>query len=79
MTNLFPYIIILPKKNESHLWKMKQWCIDHFGKQWQVVNRNKNEPNGVWAVFWCGRENPTCYRWLFKNDSDATLFSLRWT
>ena len=70
--------IVLPYNNGTHLWNMTQWCIDHFGIKWNAVPRNETERNGVWTVFWCGLENPTCYRWLFKNASDATMFVLRW-
>lgn len=70
--------IILPK-NTGERRRMAQWCIDQFGTKWNAVPRNEAERNGVWTVFWCGQENPTCYRWLFKNSSDATIFSLRWS
>lgn len=70
--------IVLPYNNGTYHWAMIRWCTDQFGTRWNAVPRNKTERNGVWTVFWCGLDNPTCYRWLFKNESDATIFSLRW-
>lgn len=78
MTHPFSYVVVLPKKNESHLWNMNDWCRKQFGVRWQAISRNDAERNGVWTVFWCGRENPTAYRWLFKNEYDAVLFTLKW-
>jgi hypothetical protein len=57
------------------------WCIEHFGKRWNPADNC----DGTWSVFWTGMgvhereiKYVTKYRYLFKNEKDAMLFSLRW-
>jgi len=59
----------------------ESWCEQQFGKRWSHINNN----DGVWTVFWTGlgvedREikYKASYRYLFKEEKDAMLFSLRW-
>lgn len=73
--NSLPYVIALPKN--SHTWKMEEWCIEKFGERWNAIDYRQ----GKWCVFWRGyrvTECPGGYDWLFKNEQDAMLFTLRW-
>jgi hypothetical protein len=52
------------------------WCKKHFGKQW----RSQKNPQGTWIVI--GPDEPPArndYRWYFRNEKDAMLFTLRWS
>lgn len=73
-----PYEVILPKINESHLYKMQQWCDKQFGPRWSPVSRIREQRLGKWTVFWCGMKNPRDYRWHFATEQDALLFILKW-
>jgi hypothetical protein len=60
---------------------LEPWCEQQFGKRWCFINNRE----GVWSVFWTGMalhereiKYTTKYRYLFKNEKDAMLFSLRW-
>lgn len=58
-------------------WQVNQWCEEHFGKRWSPVDNRE----GVWCCFWLGfrvEDYSGGYKWLFKNESDAMLFALRW-
>jgi len=69
MTHL-PYEVISNLNYDA-----EQWCEENIGTRWSVVSMNV----GNWACFWQGREEPTHYKWYFKNESDAMLFILKWT
>ena len=51
-----------------------KWCEEKFGPRW-IVTQNRE---GTWRCFWAGPEYRQLYRWQFKNNQDAMLFSLRW-
>ena len=74
-----PYEIVLPKMNGEHLWSMQQWCLAQFGVQWNAVSRDPAERSGRWTVLWCGPSDNKSYRWHFKNEQDAVVFTLRWS
>ena len=78
MIRKLPHEIILPKINELHLWTMREWCESRFGTQWNAISRTPEERLGTWTVFWCGPNQPKDYRWHFKNEQDAVIFTLRW-
>lgn len=66
----FPYIVTTKKlKHEAD-----QWCTKNIGERWFAVGRK----TGNWTCFWAGRDDPKSYRWYFKNEKDAVMFSLRW-
>lgn len=67
----FPYYFLLSKNNH---WEQDQWCTEHFGKRWSVIDNR----SGVWCTFWRGRESPGSYEWFFQNEQDALQFILRW-
>ena len=54
------------------------WCRERWGKRWSVIDNRQ----GTWACFWnWDRKNENSigqYRYNFKNQEDATLFSLKW-
>jgi hypothetical protein len=50
------------------------WCEERLGKRWSVVDNRE----GTWCCFWSGKMNPSTYRFQFKNEQDAILFSLIW-
>jgi hypothetical protein len=59
----------------------ESWCEQQFGKRWGPIDNH----DGVWTVFWTGMglhereiKYTTKYRYLFKNEKDAMLFTLRW-
>ena len=51
-----------------------KWCEQQFGKRWNLLDY----PDGSWASFWGGTANHDQYRFVFVNEEDAVLFSLRW-
>lgn len=57
-------------------WEIDEWCTKHFGKRWSVTDNRE----GVWCCFWRGFRSPGPghYEWLFENEEDAIMFSLRW-
>lgn len=67
----FPYKFLLPLQNHS---ESIEWCTDHFGKRWSVVDNRE----GTWCVFWRGKNKPVMYEWYFQNEQDAVLFLLKW-
>lgn len=79
MIEEFPYTILMPSirglgmKGQRHYDQIK-WCEEKFSKRWCVIDNRK----GVWRCFWGGRNIPGYYKFEFKNEQDAMLFSLRW-
>ena len=65
------HIVITEKTNN---WPATQWCIEQFGKRWDVIDNR----DGVWCCFWAGREQFGSYRWYFENECDAMWFTMRW-
>jgi hypothetical protein len=67
----FPHHIITNKDNH---WEATNWCEQHFGKRWSIVDNRQ----GIWCCFWRGTRSPGGYDWHFLNEKDAFLFSLKW-
>ena len=65
-----PYTVITKKLG----YEVEEWCRDNIGERWFAVGRK----TGNWTCFWAGRDDPKNYRWHFKNEKDASWFSLRW-
>jgi hypothetical protein len=65
------HIVITEKTNN---WLATQWCIEQFGKRWDVIDNR----DGTWCCFWAGREKFGSYKWHFENECDAIWFTLRW-
>lgn len=68
----FPYSVYTGKMTyETNL-----WCEQYIGKQ----NNIRILGGGDWACFWQGYENGEHrrYKWFFRNEKDAILFTLRW-
>jgi len=74
MSKDFPYTINIPKARGDRHWEQTQWCEQQFGQRWSVVDNRE----GTWCCFWGGRSIPGKYRFEFKNEQDAVLFSLTW-
>lgn len=68
-----PHTIIAPAKPGNTM-AMTKWCEEKWGKRWSVTDNRK----GIWCCFWSGRAIPGTYKWHFKNEQDALLFSLTW-
>lgn len=51
-----------------------KWCGEQFGERWNPIDNR----DGVWSVFWAGRDYFSTYRYIFANERDAALFVLRW-
>ena len=52
----------------------RKWSIDHFGARWcPIENRN-----GIWTMFWAGRDAPKKYKFSFAKERDYIMFTLRW-
>lgn len=70
----FQYTIQVPKSRGDRHWEQTQWCEEKLGKRWSAIDYR----SGVWRCFWGGPRTPGFYKWDFKNEKDALLFSLRW-
>ena len=68
------YTILAPSKPTTGHHKQIVWCEERFGKRWSAIDNKQ----GIWCCFWSGRKNPGTYRFEFKNEQDAILFSLTW-
>ena len=44
----FNYTLTVPKFRGDKHWEQTQWCEEHFGKRWCVIENRK----GVWRCFW---------------------------
>jgi len=73
MTQL-PYDVLISKENHRDA---EQWCREHWGKRWGAIDNKK----GIWCCFWAGFRGPNAgkYRFSFRNEADAVLFTLRWS
>lgn len=70
----FDYTITVGKSRGDKHWEQTKWCEEKFGKRWCAIENR----GGVWRCFWGGRSIPGVYKWDFKNEKDAMLFSLTW-
>jgi hypothetical protein len=52
----------------------RQWCEHHFGKRWEVTGNRE----GMWCMFWAGREAFDKYRFCFAEEKQRNWFILRW-
>lgn len=71
MINELPYTVITKKLGPE----AEQWCKERMGERWYAVGRK----TGNWTYFWEGRTAPKNYKWHFRNERDAVIFSLRWS
>ena len=60
--------------HKSVLHEAQTWCREHWGQRWEALSNQQ----GIWTVFWAGREQPGYYRWCFETEQQALFFSLRW-
>ncbi len=60
----YPYIVYFTRDRYPQVQTMIDWCFNQFGPS--VDDR--------WSLSTAFGES----RWLFKNQSDATMFALRW-
>jgi hypothetical protein len=68
------HTILAPNKPTVGHHKQIKWCEERFGKRWSVIDNRE----GIWCCFWGGNKLPGMYRFEFKNEKDAILFSLTW-
>lgn len=68
------YTVLVPKKPSKGHYDETSWCEEKFGKRWSVIDNR----DGKWCCFWNGTNKPAWYRFHFKNEQDALLFSLTW-
>lgn len=68
-----PYEVYIDKHAHRHA---AEWCKERWGKQWEVIDNRE----GTWSCFWAGTRGPNAekYRYLFENEEDAIMFTLRW-
>ena len=52
----------------------KEWCEEHFGPKFDVLE-NKD---GVWTIVWAGPYRARQDEFRFKNEADAMMFTLKW-
>ena len=69
----FHHVILIKKPH----FKVYKWCEGHFGPRWEAIGNR----SGRWTAFWAG---PRChlgrhyYQFLFVDEKDAIMFTLRW-
>jgi hypothetical protein len=51
------------------------WCREHLGPRWAFSDNTA----GRWTCFWAGNEDWSRYRFYFADESDAVVFSLKWS
>lgn len=52
-----------------------EWCLENIGSRWSIGEERKK---GTWSCIWLGNTGDRMYLWQFKNEQDATWFTLRW-
>ena len=68
------HTILAPSKpTTGHHYQIK-WCEERFGTRWSAIDNRK----GIWRCFWGGPKMAGKYKFEFKNEQDAILFSLTW-
>ena len=70
----FKYTITVPKSGGDSHAAQTVWCEQKFGKRWGGIDNR----DGVWFCYWPGPSDLRTYKWQFKNEQDAILFSLTW-
>ena len=68
------HTILSPSKAATGHYKEISWCEEKFGKRWSAIDNKQ----GIWCCFWGGPKLSGKYRFEFKNEQDAILFSLTW-
>ena len=60
---------------------MKQWCLGHFGQQWDPLYIRDMGPNGLWTCYWEGPQADygTAHKWIFFKEEHASMFALQWS
>jgi hypothetical protein len=61
--------------DSKHHMEASIWCVEQFGKRWEVLGNT----DGVWTMFWAGRDHPGKYVFHFAEAQDKMLFVLRWS
>ena len=65
---------VVLKKPSSHHYDAKTWCLDNIGLDCSTFK------HGHWYCNNIGTENgQRIVAYFFKNDDDATMFTLRWS
>ena len=64
-------ILIDSKKHRA----AEDWCLTQFGKRWKAID----DTDGVWTMFWAGREHHDKYIVHFVEEQDKLMFILRWS
>lgn len=70
----FPYTVHVTMKGLRDVFAVKNWCIEQYGKQFDVVDNR----TGTWSYCWAGVERMRQYEYQFAREQDAVMFSLRW-
>jgi len=73
----FPYLVTMGYCHAQYQAQVMTWCRENFGVEWQITGNR----SGTWCCFWSGfrKNGESGYEYHFANESDAVLFSLRWT
>lgn len=53
--------------------KIQEWCLDHFGMDSRDFKFDTN-----WFCEQSATSHRCAFRYVFKNEEDATMFALRW-
>jgi hypothetical protein len=53
----------------------KKWCEAQFGKRWEAIGKNED---GLWCMFWAGRDAHDKYRFCFAEEKHRMWFTLKW-
>jgi hypothetical protein len=64
---------VLIHKNQHHA--AMRWCEAEFGLRWEAIGHRQ----GIWCVFWAGRDHYDRYRFCFAREKDMIWFTLRWS
>jgi hypothetical protein len=64
---------VLIHKSRHHA--AMRWCEAEFGLCWEAIGHRQ----GIWCVFWAGRDHYDRYRFCFAHERDMIWFTLRWS
>jgi len=51
-----------------------KWCEQEFGQRWEAIGHT----DGLWCMFWAGRDAHDKYRFCFAEEKQRMWFSLKW-
>ena len=66
--NTYPYQVHFEKDRYHQVREIIEWCLENVGPG------GYNSLDSIWAVVTTFGKSS----WLFKNQDDATMFTLRW-